>query len=59
MCKSTFVTLAKGKRKYKLYSSDIQNVHTLISKKRPRLPKYDNITSDELEGAPTKIATQS
>ena len=59
MSKSTFVTLAKGKRKYKLYSADILNVHKLISKKRPHLPKYENITSDELERTSVKISIQS
>ena len=40
MCKKNYVLLAKGKRKYKLYAEDISNVHKLIEKKRPKLPKF-------------------
>ena len=53
MCKKTFVALAKGTRRYKLYSEDILQVHKLISKKRPPIPKYDLSTegeSDTLNG---------
>ena len=48
MCKTSFVTLARGKKKYKLVSTDIANVHTIIRKKRPAIPKYETTTSDEI-----------
>lgn len=48
MCKSSYVTLSRRKKKYKLYSLDIGNVHTIIRKKRPPVPKYETITSDEI-----------
>lgn len=48
MCKTSFVTLARGKRKYKLSSTDIANVHKIIGKKRPPIPKYETTTSDEI-----------
>lgn len=44
MCKKNFVAMVRGNRKYKLYSEDISQVHKVISKKRPAVPKYDEST---------------
>ena len=48
MCKKSYVWLAKGKKQYKLYSEDIVDVHKLIKKKRPNLPKFECITEDTI-----------
>ena len=41
MCKRNYVSLQKGKRKYKLYASDIKAVYSRVSKVLPMLPKYE------------------
>lgn len=48
MCKRSFVTLVKGSRKYRVLTEDIKEVHRGIYKKRPSLPAYESITSDEM-----------
>lgn len=47
MCKRSFVTLSRGKRKYQIAVEDIQEVYKMAPKKRPILPAYDCPTSDE------------
>ena len=49
MTKSSFVSMTKGKKKYKLYATDIKDVHKLIIKKRPTLPKFECQTQDDIQ----------
>ena len=49
MTKSSFVSMTKGKKKYKLYATDIKDVHKLIVKKRPTLPKFECQTQDDIQ----------
>lgn len=48
MCKKSYVWLAKGKKKYKLCSEDIVEVHKIIQKKRPNIPKFECMTEDTI-----------
>ena len=47
MGKKTFVEVKRGKRAYKLFTEDLTDVHTVIRKKRPAVPKYDSPTDDD------------
>ena len=40
MCKGSYIKLIKNRKIYRLYSTDIQNIHKHIQKSRPALPKY-------------------
>ena len=47
MGKKTFVEVKRGRRGYKLFTEDLTDVHTVIRKKRPAVPKYDSPTDDD------------
>lgn len=47
MCKKSFVTLCRGRRKYQLFADDIEEVHRVAWRKRPALPAYECLTTDE------------
>lgn len=47
MCKKSYVLLMKGGKKYKLIADDMKNMYTSTKRKKPRLPKYEQITEDE------------
>lgn len=48
MCKKSYVLLTKGKKNYRLYSEDIAEVHKIIKKKRPSIPKFECLTDDTI-----------
>ena len=54
MCKRQIVKVNIRKRSYKLSIDDIRKVHTALIKKRPKLPKFDTETCDEIVFPDTK-----